>query len=334
MNNLKDIIGEMRETPSPRCWDSIASQLPAAGATAGAGAASAKAGTNTVAKIATTAGKTALSAGKIATIAISSISAVIIATAVTVASINHLSDTATASASEPQPVQTALAQLDTTATDTVLFDNTPADNLETAGSNSSAPKANSITHTPSRQDNPAQSVAPTNTPAANHTATAPADYLIKTNTATAPQQEMPTQQTASHSSSNNVVSDKNGAALHPENSHLSTQTAQISSESEKAISEDADDDFGFSPAVKIIIPNIFTPNGDGVNDLFIIEGIDHCEKRVLIIKDRNGHTVFQSQQYENNWDASNLPDGQYYYYFNYTINNINEMRRGTLYIRR
>ena len=26
--NIKDIMEQMQETPSPRCWESIASQLP------------------------------------------------------------------------------------------------------------------------------------------------------------------------------------------------------------------------------------------------------------------------------------------------------------------
>ncbi|MCQ2265645.1 MAG: hypothetical protein MJZ46_06370 [Bacteroidales bacterium] len=61
MSNIKDIVEQVRETPSPRCWDSIASQLPAVGAAAGTSAA-------TGGKIAATATKSALSAGKLAVI--------------------------------------------------------------------------------------------------------------------------------------------------------------------------------------------------------------------------------------------------------------------------
>lgn len=91
---------------------------------------------------------------------------------------------------------------------------------------------------------------------------------------------------------------------------------------------------GYSQPIMIEIPNIFTPNGDGMNDLFVIKGIEHCDKRVLIVKDQKGQTVFQSQHYDNNWDGSDLPNGSYYYQFVYSINNINELRKGTVLIRR
>jgi gliding motility-associated-like protein len=68
--------------------------------------------------------------------------------------------------------------------------------------------------------------------------------------------------------------------------------------------------------VEIIIPNSFTPNGDGVNDVFFIQGLP--ENSTLIIFDRAGHTLFESFSYANDWDGKDkggkaLISGTYWY---------------------
>ncbi|MCH8516030.1 MAG: gliding motility-associated C-terminal domain-containing protein, partial [Cyclobacteriaceae bacterium] len=65
----------------------------------------------------------------------------------------------------------------------------------------------------------------------------------------------------------------------------------------------------------IFIPNIFTPNNDGFNDTFFIRNIPLGEdQRVrLEVKNRWGRTVFQSDDYRNNWDGGDNPDGVYFY---------------------
>ncbi len=62
------------------------------------------------------------------------------------------------------------------------------------------------------------------------------------------------------------------------------------------------------------IPNVFTPNGDGKNDLFVIDPDN--EKRIdwhIIILNRWGGQVYEANPYRNNWDGGNLPAGVYYY---------------------
>lgn len=82
---------------------------------------------------------------------------------------------------------------------------------------------------------------------------------------------------------------------------------------------------------KLFIPNVFTPNGDNINDKFIIakqnDGgsssgsnyipINQEYLRVeLVVLDRWGRKVFEDDDYKNNWDGGNVPDGTYYYRLN------------------
>jgi len=79
--------------------------------------------------------------------------------------------------------------------------------------------------------------------------------------------------------------------------------------------------------IKLKIPNVFTPNGDGKNDKFVVTNDTEDEnERVfedalerfyessrLVIFNRAGRTVFKADNYDNNWDGDNLPDGVYYF---------------------
>ena len=56
-----------------------------------------------------------------------------------------------------------------------------------------------------------------------------------------------------------------------------------------------------TPSVELNIPNAFSPNGDGTNDLFKIKGL--TENTILIIFDRSGKKLYESNNYQNNWDG-------------------------------
>ena len=86
--------------------------------------------------------------------------------------------------------------------------------------------------------------------------------------------------------------------------------------------------------IKISIPNIFTPNGDGYNDFFVIEGIEDCIDPKLYIKSSNGKLIYQSSNYQNDWNGENCSDGVYMYYFTYRLNNIEEKMLGRVIIKR
>ncbi|MFI5157416.1 MAG: PKD domain-containing protein [Sphingobacteriales bacterium] len=69
--------------------------------------------------------------------------------------------------------------------------------------------------------------------------------------------------------------------------------------------------------LNIVIPNAFTPNGDGINDFWEIQHLDSYPNCIVQIFNRYGEKLFYSVGYQNPWDGkykgSNLPAGTYYY---------------------
>ncbi|WP_158563336.1 Calx-beta domain-containing protein [Chitinophaga silvatica] len=63
----------------------------------------------------------------------------------------------------------------------------------------------------------------------------------------------------------------------------------------------------------LTFPNVFTPNGDGKNERFIIGGLEKYPGSSIYIYNRWGSMVYQSKDYRNNWDGSQLNEGTYYY---------------------
>lgn len=88
--------------------------------------------------------------------------------------------------------------------------------------------------------------------------------------------------------------------------------------------------------VEKVMPNVFTPNGDGVNDLFIpqiVDPVTHVikkttgvEKWELVIFNRWGERVFKTEKFDDNWDGTirnkgnrEAPDGTYFWILNYQL---------------
>ena len=69
--------------------------------------------------------------------------------------------------------------------------------------------------------------------------------------------------------------------------------------------------------VRLAIPQGFTPDGDGVNDTWTIPNLGAFPDVAVRVFDRFGHTVYESPQYDNQWqgtyDGQPLPTGTYYY---------------------
>ena len=95
--------------------------------------------------------------------------------------------------------------------------------------------------------------------------------------------------------------------------------------------------------------NAITPNNDGVNDFFFIEGISCFPKNVLKIFNRWGVEVFSMNNYTNQGvvfegisngrvtigNGQKLPDGVYYYVFQFeNLEGNTETKKGSLYLTR
>ncbi|WP_268035365.1 gliding motility-associated C-terminal domain-containing protein, partial [Algoriphagus sp. PAP.12] len=65
------------------------------------------------------------------------------------------------------------------------------------------------------------------------------------------------------------------------------------------------------------IPNVFTPNGDGRNDTWVLRGLqEFFSRNEILIVNRWGVEVYQSDDYQNDWNGDNLVGGTYYYQVN------------------
>ena len=65
------------------------------------------------------------------------------------------------------------------------------------------------------------------------------------------------------------------------------------------------------------MPTGYSPNGDGLNDFFVVHGIDAYPNNNLSIFNRWGNLVFVADGYHNIWNGQNnsgqpLPDGTYF----------------------
>ena len=63
----------------------------------------------------------------------------------------------------------------------------------------------------------------------------------------------------------------------------------------------------------LFIPNVITPNGDGKNDVFYIPGLSKYPGSQLYIYNRWGNQVYQSKDYDNQWNGNGLNEGTYFY---------------------
>jgi gliding motility-associated-like protein/uncharacterized repeat protein (TIGR01451 family) len=63
------------------------------------------------------------------------------------------------------------------------------------------------------------------------------------------------------------------------------------------------------------IPNVFTPNGDGKNDVFEIPDITSFPENEFIVVNRWGNSVYEKKNYRNEWTGEGLNEGTYFYVF-------------------
>lgn len=82
----------------------------------------------------------------------------------------------------------------------------------------------------------------------------------------------------------------------------------------------------------LFIPQVLTPNNDGFNDRFVIDGLEYYEDNKLLIFNRYGDVLYEMSDYDNSWDgrpnrnvigntSDILPSGTYFVFF-YTKNEV------------
>ena len=85
----------------------------------------------------------------------------------------------------------------------------------------------------------------------------------------------------------------------------------------------ASDTIVFKPCSEIFVPNVFTPNGDGINDIFKAN-IKEIDKLQLFIYNRWGKIIFETQDINVGWDGRYLGGdadaGVYYWVIRFVEN--------------
>jgi gliding motility-associated-like protein len=76
----------------------------------------------------------------------------------------------------------------------------------------------------------------------------------------------------------------------------------------------------------ISMPNVFTPNGDGENDYWVLSDVKGLEQFDITIMDYAGAVVYTNKNYDNSWNAMKdgklLPEGMYYYHMENRLSGI------------
>jgi gliding motility-associated-like protein len=92
------------------------------------------------------------------------------------------------------------------------------------------------------------------------------------------------------------------------------------------------------PPFKLYVPQVFTPNGDGINEVFLPQGNGILTYHIDIYN-RWGANIFSSDNINTGWDGTfnnNIQaQGTYFYVINYTISGqFYREQRGSLYLSR
>ncbi|MBQ3751394.1 MAG: gliding motility-associated C-terminal domain-containing protein [Bacteroidales bacterium] len=294
MNNIKDILTHQKATPSPDCWDKISSRLdmvmPQGAEQAASQAASATSqGGHLLGSLAAK-----IAAGVVGVAAVATITTVV------------LTRDRSAQPQEVQPV----VQVDTVNAQTKDDQSQPVSpevlQYTEYTSGESLSVNNFVSDNNSQNGDEVQSAQPVvNT---QETESIPVVAPVKV---TAPVVE---------SRVGKGSSGVQTAQVRPQPAVQSPHVAQTVQQ-DPVVQQLPEDAVDWTPPIKLEIPNVFTPNGDGVNDKFVIVGLENCMQRKLEVRNRAGQVVYRSNSYENTWDGGDCPDGMYRYMFLYTGDN-------------
>jgi len=88
--------------------------------------------------------------------------------------------------------------------------------------------------------------------------------------------------------------------------------------------------------IELEIPKLLTPNNDGINDTWVLGGIENFPDNEVVILDRWGGELFKKSGYDNQrivWDGTNkggkiVPTGTYFYYISVQTNSETQKEQG------
>jgi len=93
---------------------------------------------------------------------------------------------------------------------------------------------------------------------------------------------------------------------------------------------------------EVSVPEGFSPNGDGINDVLVIRGLELYPNNELLIFNRWGNKIYEANGYMNDWDGTSmfgitvgddeLPEGTYFYILK--LDDDSEPIKGYVYLKR
>lgn len=110
-------------------------------------------------------------------------------------------------------------------------------------------------------------------------------------------------------------------ATKPVKQELATSTPKsVTTPKEEIVNEETPIEQPTEPTFEeqFFVPNSFTPNGDGINDLFMAKANFEPSTFEMSIFSRTGDMVFKSRNMNIGWDGDKHPGGMYNYMIRYT----------------
>jgi gliding motility-associated-like protein len=123
----------------------------------------------------------------------------------------------------------------------------------------------------------------------------------------------------SWSTASGIISGQNTATLTVRPAQTTTYTVRVTNAS--GCNSIASITIKVAEDYKLVANNILTPNGDGVNDTWMVQNIDMYPNNEVRIFDRNGREMYNKKGYDNSWNGTargiDLAEGTYYYVITY-----------------